>query len=111
MAEKSDPRLEEILARHKLELDRLKDAFGLLGVSACSWCKKFFRRTDPGSLFDAGNSFATPAFTIGGITAAHNSAPTTAKALKAGWSSGCAPTIMPNCSRTLPNSRTVPCKN
>jgi len=54
MAEKSDPRLEEILARHKFELDRLKEAFGLLGVSACSWCKKFFRRTDPGSLFDAG---------------------------------------------------------
>ncbi|MGB8012046.1 MAG: hypothetical protein WCF68_10565 [Terriglobales bacterium] len=54
MSDKSDPRLEEILARHKLDFDRLKDAFGLLGVSACSWCQKFFRRSDPGVLFDAG---------------------------------------------------------
>jgi hypothetical protein len=54
MPEKFDPRLEEVLARYKFDLDRLKDAFGLLGVSQCSWCKKFFRRADPGALFDAG---------------------------------------------------------
>jgi len=54
MSEKSDPRVEEILARYKLDLDRLKDAFGLIGVSSCLWCKKFFRRSDPGALFDAG---------------------------------------------------------
>jgi hypothetical protein len=54
MAEKSDARAEEVLARLEVDLERLKDAFGLLGVSACSWCKKFFRRSDPGALFDAG---------------------------------------------------------
>jgi hypothetical protein len=50
----SDPRVEETLARYQLEIDRLKNALGLLGVNACSWCKKFFRRSDAGALFDAG---------------------------------------------------------
>ncbi len=54
MAEKSDPRVEEKVARHELDLERVKDALALLGVNACSWCSKFFRRSDPGSLFDAG---------------------------------------------------------
>jgi hypothetical protein len=54
MADESDPRVEEIVARQAAEIERLKDAFALLGVSACSWCKKFLRRTDPGALFDAG---------------------------------------------------------
>jgi hypothetical protein len=54
MSEKADPPVEELLARYQLDLDRMRDALGLLGVSACSWCKKFFRRTDPGALFDAG---------------------------------------------------------
>lgn len=54
MPEESDPRIEEILTRHELDLSRLKDALGLLAVSPCSCCKKFFRRTDTGALFDAG---------------------------------------------------------
>jgi len=54
MAEKSDTSLEEVLARQALDLERLKDALGLLGVSACSWCGKFLRRSDPGALFDGG---------------------------------------------------------
>jgi len=54
MPEKSDQDIEEILTRHALDLNRLRDAFGLLGVSPCSWCKKFLRRSDPGALFDAG---------------------------------------------------------
>jgi hypothetical protein len=54
MSEKSDPPVEEVLARYQLDLDRLKDALDLLGVSDCSWCKKFLRRSDPGALFDAG---------------------------------------------------------
>jgi hypothetical protein len=54
MPEKSETPVEEVLARYQLDLDRVKDAFGLLGVSPCSWCKKFFRRSDPGALFDAG---------------------------------------------------------
>jgi hypothetical protein len=52
--EESDPRIDEILTRHELDLSRLKDALGLLSVSPCSCCKKFFRRTDTGALFDAG---------------------------------------------------------
>jgi hypothetical protein len=54
MAEPSDPRLDELLERHEFKLNRLKEALGLLGVNACSWCKKFFRRSDPGALFDGG---------------------------------------------------------
>ena len=54
MPDKPEPSAEQTLARLELDLQRLKDAFGLLGISACSWCKKFFRRTDPGALFDAG---------------------------------------------------------
>ena len=54
MAEKSDTPLEEVLSRQQLDLDRMKDALGLLGVSDCSWCKKFLRRSDAGALFDAG---------------------------------------------------------
>lgn len=56
MPEEFDPRteIEEILARHEFDLSRSKDALGLLAVSPCSCCKKFFRRTDAGVLFDAG---------------------------------------------------------
>ncbi len=54
MPEESDPRVEQLLARHEIDLNRLKDALGLLGVNACFWCKKFSRRSDPGALFDAG---------------------------------------------------------
>jgi hypothetical protein len=52
MPDETDPR--DILARQQLELDRMKDALALLGVNACSWCRKFVRRSDPGALFDAG---------------------------------------------------------
>jgi hypothetical protein len=54
MSDKLDTNLENVLAQQALEIARLKDAFGLLGVSDCSWCRKFLRRTDPGALFDAG---------------------------------------------------------
>jgi hypothetical protein len=54
MSEVSNATLEELLARQQLELDRMKDGLALLGVSGCFWCKKFFRRGDPGALFDAG---------------------------------------------------------
>jgi hypothetical protein len=50
----SNARVEGTLAHYQLEIDRLKNALTLLGVNACSWCKKFFRSTDPGALFDAG---------------------------------------------------------
>jgi hypothetical protein len=50
----SDRPVEDPLAHYQLEIDRLKNALALLGVNACSWCKRFFRSTDPGALFDAG---------------------------------------------------------
>src|SRR5580658_3998783 len=50
----SDSKSDDVLQRHESEISRLKDALALLGVNACSWCKKFLRRSDPGSLFDAG---------------------------------------------------------
>lgn len=45
---------QEALARHALELERLKEALALLGANPCSWCQKFYKRSDPGVLFDAG---------------------------------------------------------
>ncbi len=54
MPDKPEPTVEETLSRQQLDLDRLKEALGLLSISPCSWCKKFFRRTDPGTLFEAG---------------------------------------------------------
>lgn len=54
MPDKPDSPVEDLLARHQFDLDRLKDAFALLGVNPCSWCNRFFRRSDPGALFDAG---------------------------------------------------------
>ena len=54
MAEKSAASVEEILARQQIDLERLKDALGLLGVNPCAWCQKFVRRSDPGAMFDAG---------------------------------------------------------
>src|SRR5271165_5293322 len=55
MSEHSDSRVDEILARHEFDLEQLKAAFDLLGVNACSWCKKFYRRSDPGALFESGS--------------------------------------------------------
>ena len=54
MPEGSNPQSEDVLARHELDLERLKDALALLGVNACAHCKKFLRRSDSGALFDAG---------------------------------------------------------
>jgi hypothetical protein len=44
----------ETIARHAREIEHIKDALAVLGVNACSQCKKFFRRSEPGTLFDAG---------------------------------------------------------
>jgi hypothetical protein len=54
MPEKPDPAIDDILTRQQFDLNRLKEAFGLLGITACSRCQKFYRRTEPGTLFDAG---------------------------------------------------------
>ncbi len=54
MPDKTDISAEESSARQALEIERLKDALGLLGVNPCSWCKRYCRRTEPGALFDTG---------------------------------------------------------
>lgn len=54
ISEKSDSTIDDVLARQQSELDRLKEAFELLGVNACHWCHKYYRRSEPGALFDAG---------------------------------------------------------
>ena len=54
MPETIDPLLRETLSRQQEEIGRMKDALALLGVSQCSWCKKYFRRTEPGAMFDGG---------------------------------------------------------
>jgi hypothetical protein len=46
--------VEDIVARQALEIERMRDAFALLGVNPCAWCKKFVRRSDPGAMFDGG---------------------------------------------------------
>ncbi len=53
MPENSDVQLQEIVARQNFDLDRIREALSLLGVNACAQCKKFFRRNEPGNLFDA----------------------------------------------------------
>ncbi|MGA9392040.1 MAG: hypothetical protein WBV69_16535 [Candidatus Sulfotelmatobacter sp.] len=54
MSEKIDSSVDELVASHRLEIERLKSALALLGVRDCLRCKKFYRRADPGTLFDAG---------------------------------------------------------
>ena len=51
--EGSEATVEEILAQQQIALNRMKGALALLGVNDCVWCKKFCRRADPGTLFDA----------------------------------------------------------
>jgi hypothetical protein len=54
MADTSEERVEDIVARQALEIERMREAFALLGVNPCAWCKKYVRRSDPGAMFDAG---------------------------------------------------------
>jgi len=46
--------LDERLANLERGLEHLKAGLGLLGVKSCSWCGIFYRRSDPGTLFDFG---------------------------------------------------------
>jgi len=54
MTDTLDSALQEKLSRQQAEIDRMKDALALLGVAPCSWCKKYFRRAEPGAMFDGG---------------------------------------------------------
>jgi hypothetical protein len=56
MQEKHQSDGHNVAERHelKIEIERLKSALGLLGVNDCWRCKKFYRKADPGALFDAG---------------------------------------------------------
>lgn len=52
MAEDSESELLEKLTRLERELEHLSGGLGLLGIKACTWCRKFFRLADPGALFE-----------------------------------------------------------
>ena len=52
-----DPAEDSLFAtmtRVEHDLNDLIDALALVGVKRCSQCRKFFRCTDPGALFDCG---------------------------------------------------------
>jgi len=44
----------ETLEQLEHDLNDLVDAFALLGIKRCTQCRKFFRSTEPGALFDSG---------------------------------------------------------
>lgn len=54
MPEETNKPADEALSRLERELANVKQGLALLGVQACVRCVKFFRISDPGSLFDAG---------------------------------------------------------
>src|SRR5689334_4434969 len=54
MSESSERRIHEILRRIERDVENLREGMGLLGVKPCSWCKRFFRLSEPGTLFDCG---------------------------------------------------------
>jgi len=45
---------DERLASLERSLEHLKAGLGLLGVKPCSGCGVYYRRSDPGALFDGG---------------------------------------------------------
>ena len=45
---------DERLASIERSLEHLKAGLGLLGVKPCSGCGVYYRRSDPGALFDGG---------------------------------------------------------
>jgi hypothetical protein len=49
-----EDRFDEILARIECDLDHLRDGLALVGVKPCCWCRKFFRYSNNGALFDCG---------------------------------------------------------
>ena len=54
MSDDSDQNMAQSLARIERELGNLKAGLGLLGLSACSKCGRFFRQADKEALFDGG---------------------------------------------------------
>ena len=52
--EESEQLSEVILARIERDLDHLREGLALLGVKRCCWCRKFFRHSQNGALFDCG---------------------------------------------------------
>jgi hypothetical protein len=47
--------VEEGLASLKRDLEHLKAGLRLLGVTPCSWCGIYYRRSDPSALFNYGD--------------------------------------------------------
>src|SRR5215469_13679635 len=53
----ADARVSEILEGLESELHDLVQGLSLLGIKRCSWCKRFFRSSDPGALFSGAGEF------------------------------------------------------
>ena len=49
-----EDQLPEVMSGIERNLNDLVQGLGLLGVKRCCHCKKFFRASDPGTLFDSG---------------------------------------------------------
>jgi hypothetical protein len=47
--------IDERLASIEHELEHLKAGLGLLGITPCSWCGAYYRRSDPGALLKCGD--------------------------------------------------------
>jgi hypothetical protein len=45
----------EVVARMENDINDLIGALAVLGVERCSKCKQFFRKSDPGAVFDCGS--------------------------------------------------------
>jgi hypothetical protein len=54
LSDDTEKALDDRLASLERGLEHLKTALGLLGVKPCCWCDTFYRRSDPGALFDCG---------------------------------------------------------
>lgn len=52
-----DDRMFEMLEGVERSLNDLVQGLSLLGVKRCSQCKKFFRASNPGTLFSSGSEF------------------------------------------------------
>jgi hypothetical protein len=50
----ADGALLETVEHMEQDVNNLVEALGLLGVKPCSRCRKFFRSSEPGALFDSG---------------------------------------------------------
>ncbi len=81
---------DERLASIERGLEHLKAGVGLLGITPCSLCNTYYRRSDPGALFHCGEFVCYDCVSNGGCAAVRNSVSMIGKkrsaSCVAGWS-------------------------